>query len=260
MNAKLLREFIKQQLAEMPLAKLHPFTDVKPPDGKTPIDEPEKKKVKKYYDSWREDSFKTYNNLSVPIHVVPGYSPDIETLSTRTYQKSSTGLDEYLLNNQTPNMSDETKNELLDAVDRGDAVIITTTTRLRKGFLPTPWIIVHSMYDDPYMNETQSPSEAYFKLIKLIVNEEDRNPQQDWDLWYEALTMKSARDRKINAPTDIVGEILTQAVLNRNGFQYNKTQDPEFNKLLAHIADIVSGERSEFEKRIAGKVSVVSID
>ena len=218
-----------------------------------------KRPVQRFFGKkFNDDAVKLYKNLSVPIYVVPVWSfkpSDLDGEGVRVSAgEDAQGLQRY-------GLSPDRAEALEQARASGAAIFVVQVARLDKGNLPTPWMIVHAMFDTQQAN---SPvlGEMWMDVYRAGSDEDEfvnAFEEDDGELMQRALTMKSARDGQIRAYTDAIAEILTQAVLTTSGFRYNETGDPRMDSLMANVARVVAPARQEFEAQIAGKVLTVGV-
>ena len=124
-------------------------------------------------------------------------------------------------------------------------------SKLIEGFLPSPWMIMHAMFD----NEGDAPLVHEFYELA----EESGVVFEKFNVVCSALTMKSARNHEIQNETDILAEILTQAVVTANGFVYNETGDEEVDAFLEQAASLVSSAKQEMNEFLRGKAVFVDV-
>lgn len=277
---RLLREYVREiLLLEAPLADIYPpkksaqqkeFEKQKSDTMSDPkVEEP---RFNRFVSSqkYRENAVKTYANLSVPIHVVPLFSQTGTVISDDRQQFLTGKAAKKFLVKQ--DLGENIVQRLCERMEKGDAVFCVASTVGRADFLPTPWMIVHSMFD-PY------PASKKLKSVYDAVNNEVNNellkidprgirymndyPKREAALItmaHKALTMKSARDSNINRAGDVIAEILTQSIVSAKGFVFNETGDEKFDSSLRKIAGFVANARQIFESEISGKLIVVYVD
>lgn len=203
-----------------------------------------------------DDAIRLYKNLTVPIYVVPVWSYKSSNLDGDG--KRVAASDDALSLAQY-GVSSERAEALELARGSGAAIFVAQVARLDKGSLPTPWMIVHAMFDTQQAN-SPTLGKMWMDVYRAGADEDDFVDAFESDsgrLMSKALTMKSARDGRLGAYTDAIAEILTQAVLTTAGFQYNETGDDRMDSLMANVARVVAPAREEFESQVAGKVLTV---
>lgn len=251
-------------LNEMPLADIESVSDFADDE----IDDKKRSRLQHFFSvaSYRDKAIRLYRNLPIPIYIVPvatehAFDPYDERLNISKKPKKQL---EYLT--KTAGITPDRAKELVSALKKGAAVFVVTQTDLRKDFLSTPWMIVHALLDN------------YDGLLGGLVDDVAEvigGRQYNWgqrrkkwksptadDIvhWSQYLTMKSARRGKINTADDLAAEILTQAIVTKQGFRYREPEDPEMQEKLARIADIVSRARDIFVSKISGKVIEVGMN
>jgi len=282
-----LRSLIRSSvISEAPLAGIEPAGEedwTKGMDSKTiarfknydvPTVQKDREEVKKFFnnENFRSSAIKLYKNLSVPIYVVPAFTWfaagrgskfDDRGRIKRTYERSEDAS--ILAGFGVP---PEKIVALEEARKQGAAIFVPLVENLEKGFLSTPWMIIHAMIDES--TESSVMGKYVSEIVYLFLEGEDFDGQiksKKQERYFNhllpgvisSLTMKSARVYKFKGRSlyDIAAEILTQAILDTRGFHYNKTGDQEIDSLLAKISDLVSTARKDFEDAIRGKVIVI---
>lgn len=213
------------------------------------------KSVQKFFSGkkFRDDAVKYYDRLSLPIYVVPTFNPNnINRSSFFEPNKAATIL------SQRAQLSDEKIVEIEHALDAGATCWIVCALKLTKNFLPTPWMIIHAMFDNERSNVFQKIAPNCLENCKELFN--ILGPRQI----HNALTMASARNKKVYGYRDIYAEIMCQAILTKDGFRYNqiKGSDPiaeKANLCLDQIKIDVSSARKNFESIVSGKLVAVDV-
>lgn len=272
----LLRRHLRHTLKEMALASVQqPGIDSANPTAARGDTDKKQRGVQRYFKQQKfvDDATKLYKNLSVPIYIVPAWSgaqPGYDVGS-----RATAGVHDTVATLMKFGMSEQRANELEQARKSGAAIFIAQASQLMKGGLPSPWMIVHAIFDD-LEEDTSSLVKANPKLFasyrsvrKLLDSLDvpdamDDYPGEEEDFsqfkkFLGALTMGSARTNQIQTSSDAVCEIMTQATLTSNGFVYNETDDDQVNKVLQKIAKVTSGARQAFESAIAGKMIDIDV-
>ncbi len=260
MTVKEVRELVREVLAEAPLADIHPFQDVSRLGDEYEDVTKEKDKniqqVKKFHGSskFRDDAIKSYRFLNVPIHIVPAWNVPTDPgdrIVLVDPTKNLDGLENSL------DMDPEVVSKLADLAKRGDAVWIVQSSSLMKGNLPTPWMIVHAMFDDNAYHSGQV-YKIFHEELDLAFDLADEIFGADLNFG-QVLTMKSARDGNVVSETDVGPEILCQALLTTHGFKYNLTGVATVDDLLVQLDKKLAGVRKKFENVIRGKIMLVDV-
>lgn len=143
--------------------------------------------------------------------------------------------------------------ELRSKLGGGATVFVNVTGDLVKGDLPTPWMMLHAMFDNG--DYSFSPvSEIRDAVFDIYV---------DSGLGYKNIirhaTMKSARDNNI-VDEDIVTEMIVQSIVDSRGLTFKETDDPEMSKKLAEIKQKIDklGIRQTIHRATAGKVIAIA--
>ena len=158
--------------------------------------------------------------------------------------------------------------EIPDGLAKGDTVILYTTTSVERGTLATPWMIVHAMFDRGD-NDRRIVPESFDTLLNSIIYGSGTGPESkirdswvnDRNMFMAALTMKSARKRRINTLGDGISEIVCQEILTTDGFQVNDDGvDPELAAALRDLKPAVEGIAEEWRALIRGKLITVRVN
>jgi len=136
----------------------------------------------------------------------------------------------------------------------GNTVILSLTQMLSKGFLPTPWMLVHALFETDW---------SHFEDEKWAVDEAMGEMGLSSRNILKFATMKSARDNNIQSDVDFVSEMLTQAVVTKKGLHFNKeiAKKPETVEKLTRLEELVNDEiniRQKVFDKLKGKIVVVN--
>ena len=254
-----LRRWLRETVTNQGLASVQKT-------GQEPMDRPQdgpdvtanKRPVERFFGGkkFMDDAVKLYRNLSVPIYVVPVWSYKDSNIVTGN-ERTTTSEDASALTQY--GISSERAAELERARAGGAAIIVAMAAELSKGNLPTPWMIVHAMFDagdaSPFLPDVW---QRVYDNDRFLDMWESRDGSKE-KRFMSALTMASARNKQIFSYSDAIAEIMTQAVLTTNGFTYNETDDPELNEFLEHISSVLQDVRRDFEQAISGQVITVEV-
>lgn len=246
-------------LSEAPLADIFPFQDVaknEPTEDEfamTPSQrEKNFKQVKKFHNTpkFKAEAIKTYKNLSVPIHIVPAWNLP----SDPGDRVKIVGTDSKLLDD-VANVDPSIAEQLIRLAEKGDSVWIVQSSTLSTNNLPTPWMIVHAMFDDSAYRDGELYKAFREELELAFVLAEEMFGRHPGDV----LTMKSARDNNIVTETDVGPEILCQAILTTKGFTYKLTGDPKIDEIAMRLDEMLKGARAKFESLIRGQIISINV-
>lgn len=210
-------------------------------------------KAQKFHD----DAITLYRNLSVPVYVVPVWS----------YKNSDvvTGGSRYSVMDDPQELvrfgiSQEQVDELEVALEGGATAFAAQVATLEKGNLPTPWMIVHALFDNGSDEGSGEPLLA--PIADKMYNADAQEAFEDEEgraAFMRGLTMGSARKGDIGSYYDMLAEILTQAVLTTKGFVPAETGDDLIDNQLRRLQRVVAPARAAFEQAVAGKVLVIGV-
>lgn len=142
--------------------------------------------------------------------------------------------------------------EISQKLSEGATIIASYTSELRKGFLPTAWMILHAMLDDLNGSGIGELGSLHERLVDYLMEIESGHM---YLTLVRCLTMKSATEGEIpkddEAYEDVAAEIIVQEVATRRGFHLDMTQEAmdyaskngvdwsEFEDYASGVADLV---------------------
>jgi len=146
-----------------------------------------------------------------------------------------------------------------------DIVILYSSMTTEKGFMATPWMIFHSMFDSGDSVDRISP--LYQELMDMFMQNVDPDPEiealtgENENEWVGALTMGSARNGEIGATTDALAEIVCQELLTKGGFQVNPDgADPEYVEALQALKPYIKRIADEVRSNMRGKLVATAVN
>jgi len=282
-----LRQVIRGILAEMPFKGVMPVASKRPRD---PNDDYEDD-ISAYDDKVTPDALKKFHSskkfLKSAKHVFEDFPQDIYILPIAAdfpymgrvgvYDREEAIKElEYLMSEDEDNEWEEPPieginlDEISDKLSQGATIIASFTNSLTKGFLSSPWMIIHAILD----NSGQSNSDIIADMAKSVADILYKNDIYVGHPLLKCLTMKSARDRDIGSEDDAAAEIITQEIATRRGFYWRMTpaiekeivdlgKSPEECKsILLQIEDLLksSGMKQNFIsalQSVSGKLVIV---
>ena len=144
-----------------------------------------------------------------------------------------------------------------------DLVILHSISNVDRENLSSPWMIFHSMFDDQGAapdNFIPSWHDLDLEGMILSLKYSDGTPfDDDTSRLGLVFTMGSAREGRIRAAFDVVGEAITQELLTKGGFRY-KTEalDDESIDIMEDFAAAVRQAADEFRQSTRGKLLAVA--
>jgi hypothetical protein len=155
-----------------------------------------------------------------------------------------------------------------DRVEGDDLVILYTTMTTDPGYIATPWMIVHALFDSSEISGELSPTWAQvgndfvegwsesFPEIGPIIDDDFTGSS-----WYAALTMRSAREGRIGPQGDALSEIMCQELLTSGGFRFDPDaiSEEEVGALTA-LKGLVRRAAAEFRQAARGKLIIVEVN
>ena len=159
--------------------------------------------------------------------------------------------------------------EIPENISADDVIILYTSTILEKNFIATPWMIVHSIFDNYNLGVF---SKTYVDKIYPLLRYNQNTPHPGTEIlkqenftnfyksWINALTMKSARTRLVSY-TDAFPEIMCQELLTRNGFTINDSgAEQEYIDALYSLKPVIKQCANEFNSNIRGKLIITAVN
>ncbi len=132
-------------------------------------------------------------------------------------------------------------NDIESKLNSGATIIVNSSPELIPETLPTPWMMIHAIYDGIERNGAAFDEQVEFvrgAIRKMMF-------KYDESLLSDCMTMRSARNKKIETGNDIEAEILTQATIT-SGVKFNVT-DEAIEKYMARTTKLKK-EREEYNK------------
>ena len=116
--------------------------------------------------------------------------------------------------------------EISQKLSEGATIIASYTSELRKGFLPTAWMILHALLDDLDGSRIGQLGSLHANLTNYLTEIESGHM---YLTLVRCLTMKSATGGEIpkddEAYEDVAAEIIVQEVATRRGFHLDMSQE-----------------------------------
>jgi hypothetical protein len=144
-----------------------------------------------------------------------------------------------------------------------DLVILHSISNVDRANLSSPWMIIHSMFDDQGAPpDNFIPSWWDLDLEALIRNlrlKDGTSLDDDTSKFGLVFTMASARGGLIQAAGDAVAEAITQELITKGGFRY-KTEalDDESVEIMEEFAAAVKTAADEFRQSAKGMLLAVA--
>ena len=160
-------------------------------------------------------------------------------------------------------------------VGNNDLVILYTTGVANAAVMATPWMIIHSIFDSADCADLLAPGYSWISDALVAgggytegggYNSQTflKSVAGDYDVsWQSYLTMKSARDTKINSPSDAMAEMMCQELLTSGGlrldFEGVDENDP-VQKDIIWLGKQVKLKAEDFRKKARGKLIVIAVN
>jgi hypothetical protein len=150
-------------------------------------------------------------------------------------------------------------------VGRDDTVILYSSMTTEKGFMATPWMIFHSMFDSGDSVNRISP--LFQEVMDMLTGVGDVDPEIEAITgeieakWVGALTMASARNGEIGSPEDVLAEIVCQELLTSGGFRVNPNgAAPEYVEALQALKPYIKRIADEVRSNIRGMLVATAVN
>ena len=210
---------------------------------------------------------KHYANLPFPVWTAP-YIGNIEGIST-VVSKFSDCYRMGIMDLGTSGKATLRKfGYSIDGVGNSDLVILYTTGVANAAVMATPWMIIHSIFDSAtcadHLVKDYSAIERVLTTGKGDAEMFLKNIAGDDAVeWQSYLTMKSARDRKINSPSDALAEMMCQELLTSGGLRLDFSgvdeNDPIRNDFI-WLKRQVKWKAEDFRKKARGKLIIIAVN
>ena len=142
---------------------------------------------------------------------------------------------------------------------QNDIIIVPVASVLKRGFIPSIHMTIHTMFDNDLFSYESNPSPD--ASIANIVEAMDILADFDFDDYQERIirfkqtpVTKAIRNGKINTPFDFAAEVMTAFVF---GYSALNNLDPSF--YTQDIKNILLAARQEFRNYLKGNIVVVSV-
>lgn len=275
-----LRNFIKQQIKEMAYAgRLNPppgrsddFSEIALALDYGPYEDQKQLKpdiVSRYAMSQTFEKLAKKHFANIPWNV--WFAPLIGTYKEIVSDQGDGDVDRATLEPLYPDGISRLESlgyEVPENIGADDVVILYTSTILEKNLIATPWMIVHSIFDNSGV-ENFSKTFAN-KIFPIIYSEDNTHPGtellrersgRDFLNWKDALTMKSVRTGQIGEYNDVFAEIMCQELLTRNGFTINENgAEQKYIDALYVLKTIIKQCANEFNSNIRGKLIITAVN
>ncbi len=269
----LVRKVVKQ-INEAPFAGVEPMISTRTPERQEIYDNLEKNynydslgrtSNPKAIDRFHRTSFYqrkanwAFAGFDMPVYIIP-FIKERENFRRRNARMKFISKDEFVdIVKESGQEIDVEK--VFSNLDSGACYILSRTNYLSKGFLPTPWMILHALFDDQMVSFSAYQSFNFpdslniiYKFKIWLLNQitkfqvnlykkytykslNDDNYQKiikQLQEFYERTNLKNVN--QYTGPQDFVAEIMTQEIATMNGFQV-KMLGNENDKFWQNILD-----------------------
>lgn len=203
---------------------------------------------------FKNDAIKAFQLFSTPVYFIPAYSINMSDYGAERVRRIS-GQKEQENALQEFSLAKPEIQKMLSALESGASVIVSGADRLRKGFLPTPWMTIHALLDN--QGELDSALDQLVRKVSSLLKKHFKDGDRVLDA---ALTMKSARNNSINTVSDAACEIICQSIVTKAGFVFIQNESPELNALFHEITELVKPARSMMEDFMKGNIILIATD
>lgn len=253
---KLLRKLIQEYIEEMAFGGVLKGINLK---GNEEFENPEATthyQIEKFHSSklFHAKGHAAFKHFPFDIWIMPISVPDYEKIFDMEKRYRAFDIEEIVERLKKYNI-DVPEKQLRSIVGSGGCVIMSTVGGLGKGGLPTPWMIIHGLFDS-YSNYAGNTGMSLM-LIDLHrfcseINLSDRE-------LYDHMTMKSAIKKEINGGDDLYSELLTQEIITTGGVKFKDSDDPKISRKLELIKHKIKSFnlKEKISNMFKGKVVVV---
>lgn len=268
---RIIKEEVSRSISEAPLADdgILPMIDIRKDTTERPhwMGKPATpRSVDRFHRSpeFKAKAERTFGNFPMPVYVIPAVVESRNSvlgMDRTVVMDPERGLDFLQKSGSTADLE-----HLRGELGKGAVVFLNMSSHLAKGFLPTPWMMVHAIFDDDYAGVLDQEKNDIFDLISELKITEGQLMGR--------MTMKSARDGTITrgAPDDMISELMTQAIVSKDGVRFIMSDDdplwkgknplnPETTEKMMKLKSAIDAMdlKGKFFKAISGKVVSVSV-
>jgi len=252
-----LRRLINEELNQA-FAGITPAVDTRPDKS----DVKGARELSRFHDTplFKTKAANTFKEFPFPVYIVPvvveGRGNSI-TISRDRVMSPDEGLD--ILRRAGMNYDlDRLRKEL----DAGATVFLNMGERLLKGNLPTPWMIVHALFDSAASGAAIGMQGEFGDIFDLVYEEFELTSGQIT----RRMTMASARNGTMTpgSDDDPIAELITQAIVDKRGVTFTwRGKGPQPEEVAQKMSELKSridamDLRNKFYAAISGKVIAVS--
>ena len=253
-----LRSFIKQFLMEMPFAGSLPAAtpasrDYPDWEDNQKANANNRRKLDNFHRSKKfiKEANWVFEDFPQDIYILP--VSDYHGSSTRTYSLEGQDAIDYI-ENELATGEESSYVDLYDIEEKlssGATIIISYIERLKPGFLPTAWMIIHAICDSDPLRI------ANLNELRLEISRYVSENLSVHDI-RKCLTMKSAPTLS-NTEGDGAAEIMVQELATRIGFHWKIPENlppavrDELEEKFLGLKDIMSGFKEHFMASASAK-------
>jgi len=217
---------------------------------------------------------KHYANLPFPVWTAP-YIGNLDDISTVVDSSRSC----YRMNVMDLRADGKTflrsHGYRTDDVGDNDLVILYTAGVANAAVMATPWMIIHAIFDSAQCADLLTP--GYSWIADALAAGKGYTEGGGYDSrtflksiagdyavdWQGYLTMRSARNREVNSPSDAMAEMMCQELLTTGGLKFDfegMDENDPVRKDLIWLGKQVKSKAAEFRKSARGKLIAVAVN
>ncbi len=236
----IIKEEVSRILSEVPLEDITPVIDAR--DDKS--DEKLYTGVKKFHktDQYKAKAEAAFRTWPFPVYIIPVVGRN-KSYNRTTIYEADEGIEILRRLNLNYDLEDLTKK-----LAEGGTVFLNSSTVLAKGQLPTPWMMIHALFDETGSGNgpfTRMAQEVFDLVEKTSAPDADGKSISSANL-VRRMTMGSARnafekknpsdeDKTIlQSDSDIAAELATQAVITTSGVRFITDDGDEWKNRNRH--------------------------
>ena len=249
---RIIREEIENAITEAPLADILPAADVRD-DKSSP-----NRQIDRFHRTplYKAKAANTFKEFPFPVYIVPvTVDQSISAAWERVHEMTPDEAFKFLESSGTQYDLEHLRRELAS----GAAIFLSmSTSTLTKGFLPTPWMIVHAFLDSQEQPVLRQEFENLFSLV-----------YDDLGISVRSLALRmttgSAREGKIvlDSDADPIAELMTQAIVDKRGVTFTwrgkREQPEEIAEMMEHLKSQIDAMnlKNKFYAGVQGKVFAI---
>lgn len=115
--------------------------------------------------------------------------------------------------------------DLHEKMKSGATIIVSLVAGFDKNFWPTPWMVIHAMFDNTPDEWPAQLLDVHEELEEIVMEGHWESETSVVELIEDCMTMTSATSGTLQGSGDIIPELLTQEIATKGGVRFNVTEE-----------------------------------